>query len=95
VPGCRAPSRTRPLLTDLIGEQLKYTFDTMPATTPYLKCGKFIGAARTGTVGHPNVPTMHKLCYPGFEATTWCGLDRQARLPPAVATGGRDPATVH
>ena len=63
-----------PMLTDLIGGQINYSFDTMTAATPHVKSGKAIAIAQTRTKrakGHPNVPTMAESGFPGFEATTW------------------------
>ena len=50
-----------PMLTDLIGGQIQYSFDTMTAATPHVKNGKAIAIAQTRQIrakGHPNVPTM-------------------------------------
>ena len=77
-----------PLLTDLIGGQIQYSFDTMTAATPHVKSGRAIAIAQTRTKrakGHPNVPTMAEEGYPGFEATTWYGLVGPGKLPQAIA----------
>jgi tripartite-type tricarboxylate transporter receptor subunit TctC len=77
-----------PLLTDLMGGQIQYSFDTMTAATPHVKSGKVTAIAQTRgrrAKGHPNVPTMQELGYPGFEATTWYGLVGPGKLPAAVA----------
>jgi tripartite-type tricarboxylate transporter receptor subunit TctC len=77
-----------PLLTDLIGGQIQYSFDTMTAATPHVKNGRVIAIAQTRTQrakGHPTVPTMHEEGYPGFEATTWYGLVGPGRLPSVIA----------
>ncbi len=66
-----------PMLTDLIGGQIQYSFDTMTAATPHVKSGKAIAIAQTRqkrAKGHPNVPTMAESGFPGYEATTWYGL---------------------
>ena len=75
-----------PMLTDLIGGQINYSFDTMTAATPHVKSGKAIAIAQTRTKrakGHPNVPTMDESGFPGFEATTWYGLVGPGKLPAA------------
>jgi tripartite-type tricarboxylate transporter receptor subunit TctC len=36
-----------PMLTDLIGGQVQYSFDTMTAATPHVKNGKAIAIAQT------------------------------------------------
>jgi tripartite-type tricarboxylate transporter receptor subunit TctC len=77
-----------PLLTDLIGGQIQYSFDTMTAATPHVKNGRVIAIAQTRTKrakGHPNVPTMQEEGYPGFEATTWYGLVGPGKLPRSIA----------
>ncbi len=77
-----------PMLTDLIGGQINYSFDTMTAATPHVKSGKAIAIAQTRTKrakGHPNVPTMDESGFPGFEATTWYGLVGPGKLPAAYA----------
>ncbi|HET7524912.1 MAG TPA: tripartite tricarboxylate transporter substrate binding protein [Burkholderiaceae bacterium] len=77
-----------PLLTDLIGGQIQYSFDTMTAATPHVKTGRVIAIAQTRTKrakGHPTVPTMQEEGYPGFEATTWYGLTGPGKLPRAIA----------
>jgi tripartite-type tricarboxylate transporter receptor subunit TctC len=77
-----------PLLTDLIGGQIQYSFETMTAATPHVKSGKVIAIAQTRAKrakGHPNVPTMQEQGFPGFEATTWYGLAGPGKLPGAIA----------
>ena len=77
-----------PMLTDLIGGQINYSFDTMTAATPHVKSGKAIAIAQTRikrAKGHPTVPTMDESGFPGFEATTWYGLAGPGKLPSAYA----------
>jgi tripartite-type tricarboxylate transporter receptor subunit TctC len=77
-----------PLLTDLIGGQIQYSFETMTAATPHVKNGRVLAIAQTRTKrakGHPNVPTMQEEGYDAFEATTWYGLVGPGKLPPAIA----------
>lgn len=73
-----------PMLTDLIGGQIQYSFDTMTAATPHVKSGKAIAIAQTRQArakSYPNVPTMSESGFPGFEATTWYGLVGPGKLP--------------
>jgi tripartite-type tricarboxylate transporter receptor subunit TctC len=77
-----------PLLQDLIGGQIQYSFDTMTAATPHVKSGRAIAIAQTRTrraKGHPDVPTVAEEGYPGFEATTWYGLLGPGKLPTVIA----------
>ena len=77
-----------PLLTDLIGGQIQYSFETMTAATPHVKNGKVVAIAQTRAKrakGHPTVPTMQEQGFDGFEATTWYGLAGPGKLPAAIA----------
>ncbi len=76
-----------PLLVDLIGGQIQYSFETMTAATPHVKSGKVLAIAQTRAKrakGYPDVPTMQELGYAGFEATTWYGLAGPGKLPAAI-----------
>ncbi|RZJ24132.1 MAG: tripartite tricarboxylate transporter substrate binding protein [Haliea sp.] len=77
-----------PMLTDLIGGTIQYSFDTMTAATPHVKSGKAIALAQTRqqrVPAYPNVPTMAESGFPGFEATTWYGFAGPAKMPAAMA----------
>jgi tripartite-type tricarboxylate transporter receptor subunit TctC len=77
-----------PLLTDLIGGQIQYCFETMTAATPHVKGGRVVAIAQTRTKrakGHPTVPTMQEAGFDGFEATTWYGLVGPGKLPAVIA----------
>ena len=77
-----------PLLADLMGNQIHYSFETMTAATPHVKSGKVTAVAQTRlqrAKGHPSVPTMQEQGFEGFEATTWYGLAGPGKLPSAIA----------
>jgi tripartite-type tricarboxylate transporter receptor subunit TctC len=77
-----------PMLSDLIGGTIQYSFDTMTAATPHVKSGKAIAIAQTRekrAKAYPNVPTMAESGFPGFEATTWYGLVGPGKMSPALA----------
>ncbi len=77
-----------PMLTDLLGGTVQYSFDTMTAATPHVKSGKAIAIAQTRLArakAYPNVPTMAESGFPGFDATTWYGLVGPAAMPIAMA----------
>jgi tripartite-type tricarboxylate transporter receptor subunit TctC len=77
-----------PMLADLIGGQIGYSFDTMTAATPHVKSGKVRALAQTRAKrasSYPNVPTMVEAGFPNFEATTWYGLAGPGKMPPAMA----------
>ena len=76
------------MLSDLIGGQVQYSFDTMTAATPHVKSGKAIALAQTRekrVKAYANVPTMGESGFPGFEATTWYGLVGPATMPVSAA----------
>ncbi|WP_088279997.1 tripartite tricarboxylate transporter substrate binding protein [Ideonella sp. A 288] len=87
-----------PALTDLMGGQIQYCFETMTSATPHVKNGKIIAVAQTRAKrakGHPTVPTMQEQGFDGFEATTWYGLVGPGKLPAAIADRiNRDTNTV-
>jgi tripartite-type tricarboxylate transporter receptor subunit TctC len=76
-----------PLLTDLIGGQVQYCFETMTAATPHVRSGRVIAIAQTRpqrSKAYPNVPTVaEQPGFAGFDATTWYGLVAPARTPAA------------
>ncbi len=77
-----------PALTDLMGGQVQYSFETMTSATPHVKSGKVVAIAQTRlkrAKGHPTVPTMQEQGFEGFEATTWYGLVAPKGLPAAIA----------
>jgi tripartite-type tricarboxylate transporter receptor subunit TctC len=77
-----------PLLTDLMGGQIQYSFETMTAATPHVKNGKVLAIAQTRlkrAKGHPTVPTMEEQGFRRFEATTWYGLVGPGKLPTPIA----------
>ncbi len=76
-----------PLLTDLIGGQIQFTFETMTAATPHLKNGRVVALAQTRakrSCAYPDVPTMQEQGYAAFETMNWYGLSGPAKLPPAL-----------
>ena len=78
-----------PLLTDLMGGQINYSFDTMAAVTPHVKSGRVYAVAQTRTkrsATYPDLPTVAESGYPGFEATTWYGMIGAAKMAPDVVT---------
>jgi tripartite-type tricarboxylate transporter receptor subunit TctC len=73
-----------PALTDLIGGQVNYCFETMTSAAPHIKSGKAIALAQTRlkrAKGFPGVPTMAESGFAGYEATVWYGLMAPARVP--------------
>lgn len=77
-----------PLLADLIGNQIEYSFDTMTASTPHVKTGKVIAIAQTRPKrckAYPNLPTMSESGFPEFDASSWYGLVGPGKMPASLA----------
>lgn len=76
-----------PSITDLLGGQVQYTFDTITATLPHVRSGGLRAIAvalpdRSTLV--PDVPTLSESGLPGFTGGTWFGLMAPAGTPPAI-----------
>ncbi len=77
-----------PLLTDLIGGQIQYSFETMAAATPHVKSGRVIAIAQTRgkrVKAYPNVPTMQEQGFDKFETMNWYGISGPGKLPAPMA----------
>lgn len=76
-----------PAMTDLIGGQVNYTFDTSVAALPMLQAGKVKALAVTSpkrTRSLPGVPSIAEMGYPGYEMVPWLAVVAPRGLPPAV-----------
>ena len=74
-------------LTDVLGGQLSFTFDTVVTATPHLRSGKLRGYAVTGphrAQGLPDIPTMEELGYKDFVVTQFQGLLAPAGTDPKI-----------
>jgi tripartite-type tricarboxylate transporter receptor subunit TctC len=71
----------------LIGGQVQFMFDALPAVLPQVRAGKLkvigVGSAQR-TPLLPEAPTMAEQGLKGFEAVGWIGLAAPAKTPPAV-----------
>lgn len=77
-----------PLLTDLVGGQIQYSFETMAAATPHVKSGRAIAIAQTRgkrVKAYPDVPTMQEQGFAGFETFNWYGISGPGKLPASIA----------
>lgn len=83
-----------PMLTDLVGGQIDFSFETMTSATPQIHGGKAIAIAQTRlhrATSFAEVPTLAESGFPGFDAGTWYGLVGPARMPtPLVARMNAD-----
>ena len=93
-------------LTDVLGGQLTFTFDTVVTATPHIRSGKLRAYAVSGprrAPGLPDVSTLQELGYNDFEVTQFQGLLAPAGTAPeiiatlhdAVVKAARHPDVIH
>ncbi|MDF3837610.1 tripartite tricarboxylate transporter substrate binding protein [Cupriavidus basilensis] len=93
-----------PAMTDLIGNQIPLSIDTLVAALPQIKAGKVKALALTGHARSalvPNVPTVAESGVAGYDFETWFGIvvprgtpaPIVARLAKGVSTAMADPDT--
>jgi len=73
-------------LPDLIGGQVDFMFNAMPAVYPLAKAGKLRALGTGGkkrTAASPEVPAIAETI-PGFEASSWYALVAPRGTPPAI-----------
>lgn len=76
-----------PSITDLMGGQVQYTFDTATAVMGHIEAGKLraIAVATPERLSNaPSIPTMSEAGLPGFVGGTWFGLLAPANTPPEI-----------
>lgn len=77
-----------PLLNDLLGGQIDYSFETMSSAIQQVRAGRLLAIAQTSakrSKQFADVPTIAELGFPGFQAATWYGMVGPARMPAAMA----------
>ncbi|MDB5807257.1 MAG: tripartite tricarboxylate transporter receptor family protein [Betaproteobacteria bacterium] len=78
---------SQPLMTDLVGGQVKMAFDSIMATLPFVRSGKLralgvVSAKRTAIA--PEIPTLVEEGGPKFELNSWYGIMAPAGTPPQI-----------
>ncbi|MDB5732056.1 MAG: TctC [Variovorax sp.] len=76
-----------PMITDLIGGQVDYSFETMSSAAPHVASGKLLAIAQTRlhrAVAMPRVPTLAESGFAGFDASTWYGLAGPGQMNTAL-----------
>lgn len=74
-------------LSDLMGGQVQYTFDSPAVTLNLIDAGKLKGIAvvsKQRLEGAPSVPTFAEAGYPDFSVTSWIGLLAPAKTPKPI-----------
>jgi tripartite-type tricarboxylate transporter receptor subunit TctC len=77
-----------PMLTDLLGGQISYSFETMSSAIAQVKSGKVVAIVQTNLTRSQqfaDVPTMAERGFPGFQAATWYGMVGPGGMAPALA----------
>ena len=76
-----------PAVTDLIGGQVQFMFDNMPASWPHVQSGKLKALAVTTknrSASAPDVPTLEESGVAPFDVTSWFGLIAPKGTPKEV-----------
>ena len=77
---------TAPAITDVVGGQVQFMFNSLPPILPLAKTGKVRALAHGGTkrsAAAPEIPLISETI-PGFEIGTWYALIGPRGLPPAI-----------
>jgi tripartite-type tricarboxylate transporter receptor subunit TctC len=75
-----------PMLTDLLGGQVQFAFDTIFSSIEHIRSGRLRALGLSTAVRSellPDVPTVAEFL-PGYEANTWFGLGAPKNTPPAI-----------
>ncbi len=76
-----------PLLADLLGGQITWSFDGPTAQVPHVKAGRLRALAVSGAqrlASLPDVPTVAEAGVPGYEFAGWTGIAAPAATPQPV-----------
>ena len=77
---------TGPMLTDLIGGQIAFSFSNSLAVSPHIRSNRLTPLAVTSlrrSPALPNVPAVAE-SVPGFEAVSWWGVSAPTRTPASI-----------
>ena len=76
-----------PAVTDLIGGQVDYMFDSVTSAAPHIQSGKLRPIAVTTakrSSALPHVPTIAEAGLPGYDLSPWFAVFMPAGTPPAI-----------
>ncbi len=73
-------------ISDLVGGQLHFLFNSMPAVWPLAKAGKLRALAHGGTKRSPAAPEVPTVAesIPGFQCATWYALIAPGSMPKPI-----------
>jgi tripartite-type tricarboxylate transporter receptor subunit TctC len=77
---------TSPAITDVVGGQVQFMFNSIPALLGLIKSGKVRAIGHGGTKRSPALPDVPTIAetLPGFQVGTWYALVGPAGLPSAI-----------
>jgi len=76
-----------PAVTDLLGGQVNYMFDSITSAKPHIQSGKLRAIGLTTTKRSsalPNVPTLEEAGLPGYEVSPWFAVFIPASTPKPI-----------
>ncbi|MDM9560745.1 tripartite tricarboxylate transporter substrate binding protein [Bordetella petrii] len=76
-----------PAVSDLLGGQVDYMFDSITSAKPHIQSGKLTALAVTTakrSAALPDVPTVAEAGLPGYELTPWFAAFAPAGTPPEI-----------
>jgi len=79
---------TAPAITDVVGGQVQFMFNSLPPILPLAKTGKVRTIALGGVKRSPAAPEIPLISesIPGFQVGTWYALIGPRGIPPAITT---------
>jgi len=77
---------TAPAISDVVGGQVQFMFNSMPAIIPLVKAGKLRAIAHGGTKRSPAMPDLPLVAetLPGFQTITWYALVGPRGMPKEI-----------
>ena len=79
---------TGPAISDVVGGQVQFMFNSMPVILPLVKAGKLRAIALGGTKRSPAVPDLPLVAetLPGFQTITWYALIGPRGIPAPIVS---------
>ena len=79
---------TAPAISDVVGGQVQFMFNSIPAVLPLVKGGKVRAIAHGGIKRSPAAPEIPLVSetLPGFQCATWYALIAPRGIPPGIVS---------